>query len=299
MPFAQRRINVTFALAKTTFPDGSQILDLEGHRVQVSLANNGGGLALPTLSLRIYGMQLADMGALATRGLTGLAVNGDQVTIEAGSVDGSANGSSAGLMNTIFVGTIYSAVTDFSGSPEVSFVVNASSGFLQRIQAAPPNTYPGPQDVASIIGGLAKQAGYAFQNHGVTAKISGQYLAGTLMDQIEKVAGATQTLVLLDQGVLHCWPNGGAPDFPAVTLSAATGMRGYPTFTPTGLEVSCEWNAAILFGATANVQSLVPMASGSWQVMRASHELSTLTPDGPWFSTLNLSPVGYLGVSPN
>lgn len=291
MPFAQRRIDVNFALAKTTFPDGSQILDLAGHRVQVSLANNGGGLALPTLSLRINGMKLADMGTLATRGLTGLAVNGDQVTIAAGN-DG-------GLLNTIFVGTIYSAITDFSSSPEVSFVVNASSGFLQRIQAAPPNTYPGPQDVASIIGGLAKQAGYAFQNHGVSAKISGQYLAGTLMDQIEKVAGATQTLVLLDQGVLHIWPNGGAPDFPAVTLSADAGMRGYPTFTPTGIEVSCEWNAAILFGATANVQSIVPMASGAWQVMRSSHELSTLTPDGAWFSTLNLSPLGYLGVSPN
>ncbi|WP_321945829.1 baseplate hub protein [Paraburkholderia sp. J10-1] len=291
MPFAQRRIDVTFALAKTTFPDGSQILDLEGHRVQVSLANNGGGLALPTLSLRIYGMKLADMGVLATRGLTGLAVNGDQVSIAAGN--------EGGLLNTIFVGTIYSAVTDFSGSPEVSFVVNASSGFLQRIQAAPPNTYPGPQDVASIIGGLAKQAGFAFQNHGVSAKISGQYLAGTLMDQIERVAGATQTLVLLDQGVLHCWPNGGAPDFPPVKLSAQTGMRGYPTFTPTGIEVSCEWNAAILFGATANVQSVVPMASGTWQVMRSSHELSTLTPDGPWFSTLNLSPPGYLSVGPN
>ncbi|GGD61353.1 hypothetical protein [Caballeronia grimmiae] len=168
MPFARRRIDVTFALARTTFPDGSQILDLTGHRAQVSLANNGGGLALPTLSLRIYGMKLADMGVLATRGLTGLAVNGDQVTIAAGAADTAGNG----LMNTIFVGTIYSAIPDFGGSPEVSFVVNASSGFLQRIQAAPPNTYPGPQGVASIIGGLAKQAGHAFQNHGVTAKIS-------------------------------------------------------------------------------------------------------------------------------
>ncbi|SAK87964.1 hypothetical protein AWB75_06007 [Caballeronia catudaia] len=295
MPFARRRIDVTFALAKSTFPDGSQILDLEGHRVQVSLANNGGGLALPALSLRIYGMKLADMGVLATRGLTGLAVKGDQVTVSAGTVDDT----NTGLMNTIFVGTIYSAVTDFIGSPDVSFVVNASSGFLQRIQASPPNTYPGPQDVASIIGGLAKQAGFAFRNHGVNAKISGQYLAGTLMDQIERVAGATQTLVLLDQGVLHIWPNGGAPDFPPVTLSAETSMRGYPTFTPTGIEVSCEWNAAILFGTTANVQSIVPMASGTWQVMRSSHELSTVTPDGAWFSTLNLSPVGYLGVSPN
>ncbi|SPB14886.1 hypothetical protein NOV72_02117 [Caballeronia novacaledonica] len=208
MPFAKCRIDVTFALAKTTFPNGSQVLDLAGHRGQVSLANNG--------------MKLADMGVLAARGLTGIAVRDDQVTIAVGNVASGGNG----LMNTIFVGTMYLAVTDFSGSPEVSFVVNSSSGFLQRIQAAPPNAYPEPQDVASIIGGLARQAGYAFRNHGVSAKISGQYLAGTLMDQIGRVAGATQTLVLLDQGMPHIWPNGGAPDFPPATLSAETGMRG-------------------------------------------------------------------------
>ncbi|WP_196493335.1 hypothetical protein, partial [Burkholderia territorii] len=179
MTFAERRIDVRFALAKTTFPNGEQLLDLAHHRVQVNIANNGGGMAMPTLSLRIFGMKLADMGALATRGLTGLAVNGDQVTVMAGNA--------GGLLNTIFVGTIVSAVPDFAGSPEVSFVVNATSGFFERIQAAPPNSYPGPQDVASIIGGLAKQAGFAFQNHGVTAKISGQYLGGTLMDQIERV----------------------------------------------------------------------------------------------------------------
>ncbi|MGF6604920.1 hypothetical protein P3T23_009676 [Paraburkholderia sp. GAS448] len=291
MTFALRRIDVQFALAKTTFPDGTRILDLADHRVQVSIANNGGGMAMPTLSLRIFGMKLADMSALATRGLTGLAVNGDQVSVTAGNV--------GGPLNMVFTGTIYSAVTDFSGSPEVSFVVNATSGFLQRIQAAPANTFPGTQDVASIIGGLAQQAGFAFRNHGVTAKIAGQFLSGTIMDQIERVAQATQTIVLRDQKVMHIWPNGGGADFPPITLSADTGIADYPTFTPTGIEVRCEWNPAILFGTKTTVQSMVPMASGNWQVMRSDHELSTLTPDGAWFSTLNLCPPGYLGVNPN
>jgi hypothetical protein len=247
------------------------------------------------MSLRIFGMTLADMGALATRGLTGLAVNGDEVSITAGNV-GTAAG---GLLNQVFTGTVYSAVTDFSSSPEVSFVVNATSGFLQRIQAAPANTYPGTQDVASIIGGLAAQAGFSFVNHGVSAKISGQYLGGTLMDQIERVALATQIIVLLDQNVLHIWPNGGGPDVEPVVLTPETGMVGYPTFTPTGIEVKCEWNPALLFGAKVDVQSMVPMASGRWQVQRTSHELSTLTPDGAWFSVLNLCPPGFLSVNPN
>ena len=53
MPFLRRRIDVPFAHANMTFPDGSQILYLADHRVLLSLADNGGGLALPTLSLRI------------------------------------------------------------------------------------------------------------------------------------------------------------------------------------------------------------------------------------------------------
>ncbi|WP_211629283.1 baseplate hub protein [Paraburkholderia nemoris] len=280
-----------FDLARTAFPGGSQRLDLARHRVHVTISNNGGGMAMPTLSLRIFGMKLADMGALATRGLTGLAVNGDQVSVMAGNV--------GGLLNAVFTGTIYSAVPDFSGTPEVSFVVSATSGFLHRIQAAPANSFPGTQDVASIIGGLAQQAGFAFRSHGVTAKIAGQYLSGTVMDQIERVAAASQTIVLLDQQVMHIWPNGGAPDFPAITLSPQTGRSGYPTFTATGIEVKCEWHPALLFGTKATVQSMVPMASGEWQVMRADHELSTLTPDGAWFSVLNLCPPGYLGVNPN
>ncbi|MBK3786767.1 hypothetical protein G3A43_42045, partial [Paraburkholderia aspalathi] len=182
-----------FDLARTAFPGGCQRLELAGHRVQVTISNNGGGgMAMPTMSLRIFGMKLADMGALATRGLTGLAVNGDQVSVMAGNV----NTAVGGLLNAVFTGTIYSAVPDFSGTPEVSFVVNATS-------------YPGTQDVASIIGGLAQQAGFAFRNHGVTAKIAGQYLSGTVMDQIERVAAASQTIVLLDQQVMHIWPNGG------------------------------------------------------------------------------------------
>ncbi|SDR17842.1 baseplate hub protein [Paraburkholderia tuberum] len=292
MTFAQRRIDVQFALAKTTFPGGSKTLGLSGHRVQAIISNNGGGMAIPSLSLRIYGMKLADMGALATRALSGIAVNGDQITVNAGNV--------GGFTNTVFVGTVWSAVTDFSGSPEVSFLVNAQAGFLQRIQAAPANTYPGTQDVASIIGGLAKQAGFGFEPHNVTARLSGQYLHGSVLDQIERVATASQTIAMLDQQVLHIWPNGATPNFNrTVSISADTGMIGYPTFTPTGIEVACEWRPELMFGQKVNVQSMVPMASGDWVVQRSDHNLSTITPDGPWFSHLNLCPEGFLSVRQN
>ncbi|SIO72594.1 hypothetical protein SAMN05444172_9049 [Burkholderia sp. GAS332] len=190
-------------------------------------------------------------------------------------------------------------MSDFSGSREVSFVSNATSGFLQRIQPALADTFPGTQDAASVIRGLVQQAGFAFVNHGVTAKFIGQYLGGTIMGRIERVAGATQMIVLLDQQVIYIWPNGGGPHFPAITLSPDPGIAGYPTSTPTGIEVRCEWNLEVLFGTKAIVPSMVAMASCEWREQRANHELSRLTPDGVWVGGLNLCPPRYLSVNPN
>ncbi|CAG9247757.1 hypothetical protein BDI4_210048 [Burkholderia diffusa] len=105
--------------------------------------------------------------------------------------------------------------------------------------------------------------------------------------------------MFLDQQVMHIWPNGDLLDFPEITLSPESGMKGYPTFTTTGIEVCCEWHPALLFDNKVNVASSVPMASGTWQVQRANHGPWTLTPDRTWFGILNLSPLSYLSVNPD
>jgi hypothetical protein len=211
--FAQRQIDVEFALAEDTFPGGDRTLKLTNHRVQASISTQmSGPLAFYCLSLRIYGMKLADMSVLSLWNTSGVMVGKNEVTVTAGDV--------GGMLYTAFVGTIFSAVVDISDNGEASLVVSAQGGLYETIASAAPNTYPGTQDVASIIGGLAQQAGLAFQNHGVTARLSGQYLSGTIMNQIERVAVASQTIMLLDRNVVHIWPNRGAPDFPEIYLAA-------------------------------------------------------------------------------
>nr|WP_321900037.1 hypothetical protein [Paraburkholderia heleia] len=182
----------------------------------------------------------------------------------------------------------------------MSFVVSGQGGLWTRFATAAPNSWPGTQDVASIIGGLAQQAGFAFRKHGVTAKLSGQYASGTVLDRIERVATATQTVALIDDAdTIHIWPSGSTPDFPAVSLSAQTGMTGYPKFNEYGIHVKAEWNPQFLYGTLAKVESIIPMASGNWMIGRAVHDLSMLAPDGPWFSEPDLYLPGWGDARPN
>ncbi len=287
MPFARRQIDVRFDLDTAAFPDGSTSLTLTGYRVQatISTVQGAGSLAVNSLALRIYGMKLADMNTLSVWQPVSSTLSNNQITVSAGNV--------GTPLNVAFAGTIFSAVVE-AGQPEMSFVVSGQGGLWTRFATAAANSWPGTQDVASIIGGLAKQAGFAFRNHCVTAKLSGQYASGTVLDQIERVATASQTIVLLDDSnTVHIWPSGDVPDFPEVSLAAGTGLIGYPKFNDYGIHVKAEWNPLFLYGTLANIESLIPMANGKWMIGRAVHDLSTLAPGGPWFSELDLYLQGW------
>lgn len=282
MTFAQRQIDVRFTLQDGAFPGGSKTLKLIGHMVQATLSasQGAGSTAYYYTHLRIFGMKMADMSALCTWNNARVSVNNTRVDVFAGDV--------GSPLHSVFAGTVFTANVEINEA-ESALVVYAEGPLWERCKPAAPNTHPGTQDVASIIGGLATQAGFGFKNHGVTAKISGQYLPGTVMDQIERIATATQTMVFLDAlRVLHIWPSDGEPEFPVVKVGPGKGMVGYPRFTAGGIDVLALWNPLFLFGTLVEVESLIPMASGRWRANMVQHEISTMVPDGPWYTHLSL-----------
>ncbi|KWO62551.1 baseplate hub protein [Burkholderia territorii] len=280
MTFKERQIDVQFDLAEDAFPGGSKTLTLRAHRVQASISSEArGALALYSLAIRIYGMKMTDMSVLATWNRDGIAKGKNQITVTAGNA--------GEMLYTVFTGTIFGAVPDIPDNGESSFVISASGGLQQQITPAAPKHYEGTLDVRSLIEGLAEQAGITFQDHGVTAKISGQYLWGSTLEQIERLATASRTVALIDhREVLHIWPADSLPNFPEINLVPGLGMIGYPKFEPSGMVVRAEFDPAFLYANTVNVTSVMPMASGQWIIINLHHDLSTLTPDGGWFTDL-------------
>lgn len=221
MAFAERVLSVRFDLAQGAFPDGSQTVDLTNHRVQAQIATlSAGSLASYVLALRVFGMKMSDMDALSQWNTFGTMIGENEVTLSV-----SSPGTLGGFARTAFSGTIYAATVDISDDGESSLVVSAQGGLYERLAPHPSNTYPGTVDVPSIISGIAQQAGFAFQNHNVTAKISNQYLWGSALDQIERIAEAAQIVMLIDNSrTIHIWPNSLVPNFQQIDLSADSGL---------------------------------------------------------------------------
>jgi len=275
MSYKQRALRIQFTGA------AAGAVDLIGHRAEAIIENAGGQLSASMLQLRVWGMAQKQMDAFGTGGLNALATRGDMVTVFAGDA--------GSRLRQVFEGTIFAAVADYGAAPEVSFNASAQSGFVHRVAPAAASSTQGSGDVVEMITAIASPLGYVVQASGVTARLADQYLSGSAMDQIYAIADAARIGIAIEGKTIALWQNGGARDGVTVDLSPATGMIGYPTFTPTGITCRAEYNPDLLIGRRVKVTSMVPRTSGTWYTQSVRHELSTMMPGGPWWSTIQLS----------
>jgi hypothetical protein len=281
MSFIQRLINLEFALINGATLDGkNNSVTLSGHRCEAIISNPGGDNMTGTLQLRVFGMKLSDMNALSAVGTNGVGFQQNGVTVCAGNA--------GATIPQIFQGNMLSSYIDFAGSPEVSFNVVAQAGVYFKAAPAAPNSYGGAASVASIIESLAKSIGFGFQNNGVTSTIVNQYLGGSIIDQIRMVAYAASIPCCIENGVVAIWPNNGLRDDVQISIGPGFGLVGYPTYTEVGFKVKSDFNTNITIGRTINLTSVIPKANGAWISCAVSHEISTMSPDGPWFTTADL-----------
>lgn len=275
MTYRQRALRIQFA------GQSAGTVDLLGHRAEAIIEGAGGNQIASMLQLRVWGMRMSDMDAYSTSGLHALATRQDSVTVFAG--DASSR------LRQVFEGTIFAAVVDYGAAPEVSFNVSAQSAFIHRIAPAAATSWQGSGDVASMIKAIAEPLGYTVQDAGVTSKLADQYLSGSALDQIFTIADAARIGISVEGKTIAIWPGGSPRDGQVLDLSPASGLIGYPAFTPTGITVKAEFNPDVLIGRKVKVTSAVKKACGTWYTRSLRHELSTLMPGGPWWSTIQLS----------
>lgn len=286
MTFKARVIDVAFNLAEGEFGDslGNEIL-YSGLRCEASI-NNIAGDSLNSLQLRVYGMSESVMGKLSTLGMIPTITRKNIVTVFAGD-------DSSGRAQ-VFQGSMSNAWADYRGAPDVSFNVEAYAGYYEQVKAIPVNSYSGSTDVATIIQGLAKSIGYSFRNNGVTAKLASPYLAGSAVTQIKDCANHAGINYDISNGAVEIWPSGGTRDDVSLVLSPQTGLVGYPVFSAVGINVQAEFNTDIAIGRHITVQSSIPQACGNdWYCKISHHEISSMSPGGPWFTYATLAKKAY------
>ena len=275
MSYKQRALRIQFA------GESAGVIDLVGHRAEAIIGNDVGIGSPAILQLRVWGMRQQQMDAFGTGGLNALATREDMVTVFAGDV--------GSRLRQVYEGTIFAAVADYGAAPEVSFNVSAQSAFFHRVAPAAATGIQGSGDVVEMITAIASPLGYVVQSNGVTARLADQYLSGSAIDQIYTIADAARIGISIEGKVIALWQNGGARDGVEIDLRPETGMIGYPTFTPTGITCRAEYNPDMLIGRRVKLASMVPRTSGTWYTQSVRHELSTMMPGGPWWSTIQLS----------
>ena len=283
MSFSVRQIDLQFTSANGT------ILDLKGLRVTAIINNPGGNNAFGQLQLRVYGMTLGQMNEYSSTGANLVAVQNQSVTVLAGD--------QGSTLSQVFSGTLISSYIDLSGAPEVCLVCAAVAGYYSKAAPSAPNNYTGSVNAEDIIAALAKSINFTFMNNSKNpahAVVQNQYLSGSIVEQMQTVARNAALPLAIENNSVIIWPNNGTRDDVVIDVSAKTGLVGYPSYWEAGFIVKTEFNPSTLIGRTINLTSQLPKANGKFPIQNATHELSTLTPDGPWFTTSKLSPSLYV-----
>jgi hypothetical protein len=280
MPFTHKQIAVSFELGEGSFGEsGSDAIKLSGPLRAAAEITATGGPAYSTCHLAIYGMTLSHMNKLSTLGMRVAIMRKNVLTVEAGDVGGG--------LSVAYRGQIIDAWGDFNAQPEVAFYVNAGAGALAALKPIPVTTYNGLADVATIMKGLASQAGLGFTNDGVASHLIDPYFPGTIREQMRRCAEAAGINWDDSDGkTLAIWPSGGFRGGDIPIISADTGMIGYPSFTQSGIELTTLYNPSINFGQRIKVKSSLTAANGTWYIQGITHSLQSEMPGGEWNSRI-------------
>lgn len=290
----ERALDVSLTLGQGNFGDiipgagSNNVATFTGLRVaaQISFA---GAPGISSASIRVWGLTASVMNAFSSLGRPVTYSRINTVTLLAGDTSGTPK-------TQVYTGYIQDAYVSPEDSGQVSLDITSTPLVVSKMKPVPASSFPNGADVGTVMAGLANQMGLRFANNGVTTQLSaGSYFWGTAAAQAEQVRKNANIQMFNDGVMLSIWPIGGSPAGLMPLISANTGLVGYPTLSGYGAKIKTVFNPEISFGVPVNLQMADPAfvnANGVWYPMVLSHDLSSITPNGPWFTDLDCSRSG-------
>lgn len=278
--YTSKQLRVTFILAgaNAKFPgSGNNTLILTNLRM--SSKTQGVARQAAQVDLKVYGMKPEDMNALTVAWANPPVVLNHLVILEANDGNGWVQ---------VFKGTITEAQPQFTAQPDVYFHCLASVGYFQKIQAAPPTSYPFTVDIGVAAEGIIQAMGFKYLDGGATGVLTNPYFTGTLYDQLAQACAAAKADFYMQGDTVLVTPQGlPRQNQPAVVLTKDTGLVGYPVYERAGLNVMALWNSAFQTGTPIQLTNdRVPSANGRWYPFALTHALDCNLPKGRWDSQL-------------
>lgn len=266
---------ITLGTGKFGASDNNQIT-LEGYRAIADI-DKAGGMMMGTLRARIYGVTQDDMNSITT--LQWKPQETIPNTVEVYAINGNTE-------TLVFAGNIVNAWGDYQTMPEVYLRLQAQSAFINQLKPVPPRSFKGSIDVASVMGQIAKDLGYSFENNGVSVTLTDVYLPNTGLEQAKDLAHAANVDLYLDDKTLAITPANSPRGELIPEISAESGLIGYPTFDGIGVNFQTLFNPSITFGGRIKLTTDIKQAKGEWIVTSIGYRLESEKPGGVWLANV-------------
>lgn len=266
---------ITLGTGKFGSSENDQIM-LEGYRAIADI-DKAGGMMMGTLRARVYGVSQEDMNSITTLQWKPQSIIPN--TVEVYAIDGDKE-------TLVFAGNIVNAWGDYQSMPDVYLRMQAQSAFINQLKPIAPRSFQGSIDVASVMGQIAKDLGYNFENNGVSVTLTDVYLPNTGLEQAKDLAHAANIDLYLDDKTLAITPANSPRGELIPEISAESGMIGYPTFDGIGVNFQTIFNPSVTFGGRIKLTTDIKQAAGEWIVTSIGHRLESEKPGGSWLSNV-------------
>lgn len=268
--FSVKTVRITIQLRKGEFDNGGNTVIIEGLPVSVTVTKQGGE-AKNKASVTVDNLKLETATQLTTLAFKRLETYNNVIQIDAGS--------QGAELSTIFIGEITSAVPVMSDS-KLSLKIEALAGYYPALIPSTPTSVQENTTVEKLMKQFADEAGYSFENKGITASVANSVFVGSPVEKAKTLARQADIDLLIDDNKFTIQPFEAPKDGQIPLLSKNTGLIGYPSFSNEGINCKSVFNDKLKVGSYFKLESILPHASGEWQITKVEHRLEANIPNG-------------------
>jgi hypothetical protein len=227
------------------------------------------------LALTVYGMAQEDIEPLTMLAFdtTDAALN--KIVLTAGDEEEGKR--------IVFVGDIIpgGAIADYSGSPEIKMIFNAMTGYQKAVTPTSPTSVKGLISFTELITMVfGKKPILA----GKDKQIENPYLSGSVLKQVKDLCASAGYELIIDDDEIYINTKDEYIKAPVPLINKESGLIGYPKFSQAGVDFKCVYNPALRFAGVVKLESVIPRASGEWQIIGLTHHITAMIPGGAWES---------------
>lgn len=273
--FSVKTVRITIQLRKGEFDNGGNTVIIEGLPVSVTVTKQGGE-AKNKASVTVDNLKLETATQLTTLAFKRLETYNNVIQIDAGS--------QGAELSTIFIGEITSAVP-VMGDNKLSLKIEALAGYYPALIPSTPTSVQENTTVEKLMKQFADEAGYSFENKGITASVANSVFVGSPIAKAKTLARQADVDLLIDDNKFTIQPFEAPKEGQIPLINKGTGLIGYPSFSNEGINCKSVFNDKLKVGSYFKLESVLPHASGEWQITKVEHRLEAYTPNsGTWES---------------